>query len=102
MVVADISPRVYLYCASAVNFGVAIACIIYLRFAFKNMRWSRTYQRFLTAHDQPALFWTKFYLAVCGAVFTLAIGVLILIPHKKTATWDFFQLPELERNRPKT
>jgi hypothetical protein len=86
-------------CAALVNFGVALACLIYLRFAARDMRWSRTYRRFLTAHDQPSLFWTKFALAICGALFTLTIGTLILLPHKQTARWDFFQLPDLEHNR---
>ena len=99
MVVAAIPPYAYTVCAAAVNFGVAVACIIYIRFALKNMRWSRTYRRFLTAHDQPGLFWTKFVLAIVGAVFTAAIGVLILMPHKKTTTFDFFRLPELESGR---
>jgi len=85
--------------AAVVNFCVAIGCMIYIRFAARELRWSRTYRRFLTKHDQPNLYWTKFYLAVAGVVFTIAIGVLILIPHKRTSNFDFFQLPELERGK---
>jgi hypothetical protein len=95
---SDTQQLIIRLCAAAVNFGVAIACLVYLRFAVRDMRWSRTYNRFLTAHDQPGLFWTKFALAVCGALFTIAIGLLILMPHKVTSgNWNSIDLPELER-----
>ena len=77
-----------------VNLLVCCACIVYLYLASRDVRWSRSRRRFIIKHPEPAVFWTKMIFAGVATLISLAIGVLILVPHKQTS--DFITLPSID------
>lgn len=73
-----VSPYAIRVIAALVNFGVAAASIIFIKIQCSDMRWSRTLKRFVTRDPLPIVVWSKIFFALFAALFTIALGILLL------------------------
>lgn len=91
-----LAPSAMRVLAALVIFCVGAGCILYIYFAAREVRWSRSRRRFATRSAQPEIFWVKFVFCLVATVLTIGLGVLLLLPTPKMdSPWDI-QLPTLD------